>query len=63
MKATRIIGELLRKAFACIWHHRLKGRWGDRTATVVGVKGWRTALVDDPGNGRQTETYLFKWEK
>ncbi len=30
---------------------------------VVGVKGWRTALVDNPGYGRQTITFCPLWFK
>ena len=30
---------------------------------IVKVKGWRTALVDRPGYGRETITFCFWWFK
>ena len=51
---------IVNKIFSFFWKKRLTvGRWRNKPATVVKVKGWRTALVDDSGHGRMTETYMI----
>ena len=50
--------------FTFVWWNRLKeeargyGYYPDRS-TVVKVKGWRTAIIDSPGLGRCTSTFIL----
>ena len=54
--------------FTFIWWKRLFWQTLDHRCYhgrmhVVKVKGWRTALVDISGNGRQTTSFCFWWFK
>lgn len=58
---------LVKWIFQLVWRKRLHGRnWfpynetTKKKATVVRVKGWRTAIVDPPCSGRITITFLFE---
>ena len=44
-----------RKAWGLVWLRWMRGRH------VVKVKGWRTALVDDPRGQRSTMSPCFWW--
>ena len=54
--------RILVPIFTFIWWNRLKNESshiGLVRDHVVKVKGWRTAIVDKPGYGRQTITFCF----
>ena len=44
--------------FAVVYRRWLWDDWAGKPATVVKVKGWRTALIDS-SRGRSTMTPLF----
>ena len=45
--------------FMFIWRSRLNSQ--TQKINVVKVKGWRTALVDRVGYGREKITFCFWW--
>jgi len=57
--------RILVPLFTFFWWRRLYWQTPDRHGRihVVKVKGWRTALVDRVGYGRETITFCFWWFK
>jgi len=50
--------------FTFIWWNRLhRVRLFKERDYVAKVKGWRTAIIDKPGYGRQTVSFCFWWFK
>lgn len=48
--------RILVPIFIFAWWKRLNSI----RANVIRVKGWRTALLDIPGAGRQTNTFIWR---
>lgn len=62
-----LLERFVRCIFQLVWRKRLHGRnWfpynetTKKKATVVRVKGWRTAIIDPPCSGRISITFLFE---
>jgi hypothetical protein len=65
-KIKRWIGKrrFVRWVFAKVWAHRLIG-WQGKSDKVVIVLGWKSALIDKGGGGRQGISFVVKigpWE-